>query len=74
MTCLICKQGTTEPGETTVTLEAKNATIVFKGVPAQICSVCGEVYVDRDISKQLLREASEAASSGVQVEVRTFAA
>lgn len=74
MTCVICKQGETQAGKTTVTLERGNTTLVIKGVPAQICSTCGEVYIDSETSNSLLKEAEEAATSGVEVEVRAFAA
>ncbi len=74
MTCLICKNGTTEEGQATVTLERGQSIIVFKNVPAQVCSTCGEVYVDAEISRKLLERAEAAVTAGVQVEVREFAA
>jgi hypothetical protein len=49
-------------------------TLVFKGVPAQVCDNCGEAYVDEDIAGQILLKSEEAARSGVQVDVRQFAA
>ena len=36
MKCIVCKQAATSPGTTTVTLERRGATFVFKDVPAQI--------------------------------------
>jgi len=74
MTCLICKNGKTDDGTTTVALERGNTTIVFKGVPARICGTCGEVYVNEDAARKLLEAAEIAAATGVQVEVRAFAA
>jgi len=74
MTCLICKKGSTEPGKVTVTLERGRTTIIFKGVPAMVCATCGEVYIDSATSKLLLDEASKAATNGVEVEIRAFAA
>lgn len=74
MSCAICKQGETKAGKTTVTLERGKTTLVVKGVPAQICGTCGEVYLDRETSVRLLREAEKAATSGVEVEVRAYAA
>src|SRR5437870_5309111 len=35
MKCVICKQGETQPGTATVTLERANLTLVIKRVPAQ---------------------------------------
>ena len=72
MMCLICKQGQTQPGKTTVTLERTGVTIVFKDVPAQVCANCSEAYVDEKISATLLRAAEEAVRAGVQVDIREF--
>jgi len=72
MKCVICKQGDTRPGETTITLERHGSTLVFKKVPARICANCGEAYLEDSISAQLLQTAEEAARSGVLVDVREF--
>jgi YgiT-type zinc finger domain-containing protein len=71
---VICKQGATQPGSVTVTLERGTTTLVFKGVPAQVCTNCGEAYVDEAITARLLAAAEAAVAAGVQVEVRVFAA
>ncbi len=73
MKCVICKQGDTQAGTVTVTLERGKTTLVFKGVPAQVCENCGEAYVDDVTTAQLLEEAENALQAGVQVEVREFA-
>ena len=75
MKCVVCKNGTTKPGNTTITLEKDGATLVFKSVPARVCNICGEAYVDEDITeKRLLKSAEEAARSGIQVEIRQYTA
>lgn len=74
MICLICKQGETRSGTATVTLEREGTTLVIKGVPAQVCANCGEEYVDEDITARLLHTAEEAVRTGVQVDVRQYAA
>jgi YgiT-type zinc finger domain-containing protein len=74
MTCVICKNGETRPGTATVTLEREGATVVIKGVPAQVCKNCGEEYVDEGIAGRLLKTAEEAVRAGVQVDVRTYEA
>lgn len=74
MKCVICKQGDTRDGVTTVTLQRGPTTIVFRGVPALICENCGEAYVGEGVTRQLLELAEDAARSGVEVEVRDFAA
>jgi YgiT-type zinc finger domain-containing protein len=74
MKCVICKHGETKRGPATVTLERDKATLVFKEVPAQVCSVCGEQYLDEATTGNLLRTAEQAAQAGVQVDVRGYKA
>lgn len=73
MKCTVCKQGQTSPGHTTVTLERGGTLLVFRRVPADICNNCGEAYVAEAEADRLLRAAEEAASAGVQVDVRELA-
>ena len=74
MTCVVCKQAETRPGSTSVTLERDGLTIVFRGVPAQVCPNCGEDYVDSAVADQLLKDAEQMAHNGTQVEIRQFVA
>jgi YgiT-type zinc finger domain-containing protein len=74
MRCIICKQGETLPGKTTVTLERDSLTLVIKNVPAGVCENCGEEYIDEEITRRLLSIAEEAAQSGVQVDIRSYIA
>jgi len=57
-----------------VTLERDGTTLIFKEVPAEICDNCGEEYLDEATTAKLLQEADRAARSGVEVEIRTYAA
>ena len=74
MMCVICKNGTTRSGKATITLEREGTTLVIKGVPAQVCANCGEEYVDEATASLLLETAEEAVRTGVQVDVRQYAA
>lgn len=74
MKCVICKQGETQLGKVTVTLDRDQTTLVFKNVPAEVCENCGEAYVDEATTDQLLMTAESAVKAGVQVEVREFIA
>jgi hypothetical protein len=47
--------------------------LVFRKVPAEVCEVCEEEYVDEQTTSRLLTAAEEAARSGVQVDVREYA-
>ena len=74
MKCAICISGTTAPGRTTVTLDRGGTTIVFRDVPADVCTTCGEAYTDSATTAALLTQAEAAIKAGVTVEVRSFAA
>ena len=74
MRCVICKQADVEPGTATVTLERDAMTLVIKHVAARVCPNCGEEYVNEDAAVRLLETAEQAARSGVQVDVREYAA
>ncbi|ASC74137.1 hypothetical protein XM38_051120 [Halomicronema hongdechloris C2206] len=59
MMCVICKQGQTQAGWVTVTLEREGAIVVFKRVPAEICENCGEYYLSDEVTGELLERAEE---------------
>jgi len=72
--CIICKHSETEPGTTTVTLERDSVTLVVKSVPAQVCTNCGEAYVDEETTRGLLSTAEHLVESGTEVEIREYIA
>ncbi len=73
MKCAICRNGMTENGYATVILEKDHMTLVFKKVPAQICSNCGEEYISSEVNKTLLRHAREEMKRGITLEMLSFA-
>jgi YgiT-type zinc finger domain-containing protein len=78
MKCVICKLGETKAGTTTLTFVrsfpglSNEMTIILKGVPAQVCSNCGEAYLDESTSAEALRIAEQAFRAGTSVEIREF--
>jgi YgiT-type zinc finger domain-containing protein len=74
MKCPICKHGNTHPGEASITLERGQTTVMFKHVPAGVCDNCGEVFHDAKVTRSLLQQADQAATKGVEVDVRRYAA
>ena len=74
MKCVVCKHGQTKPGSMTATFERDGATLVFKGVPADVCQNCGESFLSSETSQKLLLQAEEAVKRGAQVDVRRFVA
>ena len=61
-------------GTTTLTMELGEATIVFKGVPADVCDVCGEAFIDEDVSEDVYEQAEAAIEAGAQFDVRYYEA
>ena len=69
MECVICKNGKTQQGTTTVTLEKEGSVIVIKDVPASICQNCGHYYLDENITERIMNIANDTIQKGVEVEV-----
>lgn len=74
MKCAICKREGTQPGTATVTLEPNRTTLVFKRVPASVCTNCAEEYLDEETTTRLLETAEKAAGAGVQVHIGEYVA
>jgi YgiT-type zinc finger domain-containing protein len=74
MKCVICREGQTALGQTIVTLQRGESTIIFKNVPAEGCTNCGEYYLSESVTNQLLTRAEVAVQSGTELEILRFAA
>ncbi|MBI5116194.1 type II toxin-antitoxin system MqsA family antitoxin [Candidatus Poribacteria bacterium] len=74
MECVICRHGETHAGVITTTLTRGESTIIFKGVPAEVCENCGEYYLSESVTEQLLVRAEKAVENGAEVEIVRFAA
>jgi YgiT-type zinc finger domain-containing protein len=74
MKCVICKHGETEAGFVTVTLERNGCTIIFRGVPADVCGNCGEYYLSGSMTEELLTRAEASIKNGAEIEILRYAA
>ncbi len=74
MQCLICKNGETEAGKTTVFIQRGDTIVIFKEVPADICDCCGEYYLSAEITEKVMERAETAVRNGAEVEIQRFAA
>ena len=72
MQCVVCHNGSTLPGTTTVTFDRAGSTIVVRSVPAEICENCGEVYVAEAVTESLLASVREARTAGTEVLIREY--
>jgi YgiT-type zinc finger domain-containing protein len=72
MNCASCG-GTATQGTTTVTVQRGDTTVVVRGVPALICDVCGDEYIDEPTLRRVERLVDEAAASGATMVVHEYA-
>ena len=70
--CPLCPTGSLRQGTTTLTLKRDGSTIVFKGVPAEVCTACGEAYLDEDVSEEVYDQAEALVEAGAEVDVRHY--
>jgi YgiT-type zinc finger domain-containing protein len=74
MKCVICKQGQTHSGMTTVSLGRGYTTVIIKDVPAEICENCGEYYLSEEVTEKIHDLAEQAIQRGAEIEVLCYAA
>ncbi len=74
MECVICRRGTTSPGEATVVFERRECVVVIRGVPAQVCANCGEYYLDEPTATAVLERAEQVLRAGAEITVQRYAA
>ena len=74
MKCIVCKNGSTEPGTVTVTVDKRTTVVVIRDVPAAVCSTCGEEYLDADTMREIEKLVKSAQKAGMNVAVQQFRA
>jgi YgiT-type zinc finger domain-containing protein len=70
--CVVCHNGGTRPGTTTVTFHREGRTLVVNEVPADVCENCGEAYIAQETTDRLLEIAAEARRDHATVLVRDY--
>ena len=74
MKCTFCKQGSTRPGNVTVTLSREDTVVVIRNVPAEVCENCSEYFLSENTTDHILSRAEEAVKKGAEVEILCYAA
>jgi YgiT-type zinc finger domain-containing protein len=69
--CPLCG-GVKELGTTTFAVDTGSGVVVVRAVPATICSLCGEEWIDDNIAAQLEQIVQEAKKRRMLVEVATL--
>lgn len=60
--CVVCKVGHMRLGETTVTFDRDDFTVVIRHVPAEVCDNCGDAQVSDEVAEQLHLEPGETCA------------
>ena len=69
--CPLCG-GDKAPGTTIFSVDLGDGVVVVRSVPAQVCSQCGEEWIDDQTAKDLEDIVDQARKRHPQVEVLTF--
>lgn len=69
--CALCG-GTKRAGTTTYSVDTGEGVVVVRAVPAQICSQCGEEWIDAGTARILEEIVNEAKKRRHEVEVLAF--
>jgi len=69
--CPLCK-GKRSPGTTTFTVDMGFGVVVVRNVPAQVCTQCGEEWIEDNIAERLEKIVDNARRKQLQVEVMAF--
>jgi len=74
ISCVICKEGIYQEGQTTVTLERDSTVVVIKDVPGRICDNCGEYLLSEEVTESLMKILDDAIAHGASIEMINYAA
>jgi YgiT-type zinc finger domain-containing protein len=69
--CPICG-GDKKKGLTTFTVELRSTLLVVRGVPADICTQCGEEWISSDVSKKLEKITNDVRKKKPDLEIISF--
>lgn len=69
MKCLKCFEGEPTIGTTSLTYERDGSDIQVqvRGIPAEICPVCGEVYLSEAVAQQIYELVSPLLETGEEM-------
>jgi len=69
--CALCA-GTMTRGKTMYTVDLDFGIVVIRNVPAKICAVCGEEWIENKIAKKLEKIIETARSQKSECEILQF--
>ena len=66
MICLVCREAQTESGVVSIRLERGEFKALIQNIPAQVCPVCGDSYLDEESTLHLLSKAEQFVDEGAR--------
>jgi YgiT-type zinc finger domain-containing protein len=72
MTCPICGTGSLRPGTTVFAADVDGTLVVVRDVPASVCDVCGEAYIDDKVSQEIETTINDARGRGTESLIRHY--
>ena len=65
MKCLICKTTHMKEGTTILPIERGNTILLITDIPAQVCTNCGEPYLNEETARDVQEQANETLAGEV---------
>ena len=66
--CALCG-GDKQPGTTTFTVDLTSSLVVVRGVPALVCTTCGDAWIEDPVAAKLETIVDDARRKGTEVRV-----
>jgi YgiT-type zinc finger domain-containing protein len=70
--CPVCHGGYKKPGNTTFTVDLGFGVVVVRGVPAQVCDLCGTDWLEDSVAEKLEQIVEQAQRKHPIVEVANW--
>ncbi len=71
MNCFMCK-GNLEEKKVNYIVDFDNTIIIVKGVPAKVCTQCGEQYFDDEIAENLEKIVKQLKQLATEVTIVSY--
>lgn len=72
MSCPICGDESLRPGTTTFAADVDGTLVVVRAVPADVCDVCGESFIDDTVADELQGAVEDGKTAGTESLVRHY--
>lgn len=71
MNCFMCK-GALEEKKVNYVVDLENTIIIIKGVPAKVCTQCGEQYFDNETAENIEKTVNQLKQLSAEVTIVNY--